>query len=1018
MTRSRLLLVSNNHVLGLDGAGDQLAPVVIVTDAWYTWLADQHIQSFSFRHPLGTFTARRERKRYGWYWYAYRKRAGRLYKAYLGKTEELTLERLNAAAAALTGKGNHDDGPQKRPDEPDASVPQISSDTVDSKDLFFLIPTSAFTSPTEPAQATKHNLPAQLTPLIGREQEVAAACALLRQPEVRLLTLTGTGGVGKTRLGFEVASEMIDDFADGACFVSLAPISDPDLVLPTIAQTLGLRELGDQPFVERLIAYLHEKDLLLFLDNFEQVIGAAPTLIALLGRCLSLKLLVTSREVLRVRGEQEFPVLPLALPDLSHLPEPEAVSQYAAVALFLQRVRSVNPDFQITTANARAIAAICTRLDGLPLVLELAAARLKLLSPQALLARLEHRLALLTQGPRDVHTRQQTLRNTLAWSYDLLNAQEQRLFRRLAVFVSGCTLEAVEAVCKALGEETVNVFDGVASLRDKSLVQQQSAQRDEEPRLLMLETIREYGLEVLSTSGERERTRRAHAQYYLALAQEIEPKLGDPQPAVWLERLECEHDNLRAAMRWSLEGGEASPDTEDGREMALRFGVALRSFWVIHGHWSEGRAFLEQALAASEGTVTSVRAKALEAAVSLAIYQNDQERGEALCRESLVLCRERGDTGGTASVLCLLGTCAWQRGDFAVARSLMEESLALCKEVNDKEFIAYLLSCLAGQATQQGEYAKAHAFLEESLAMDRELGNTRGIAISLRALALMLFISQGDPALARSLLEESLVLSRELGDKADIARCLSHSALVAIQQGDIATARRLSEESLLLHRETGDRWGIAWVLSIVAKVEACQGDHGAALALYEESLVIARKIGSKLTIAVCLEGMASVLETQGEPTQAARLWGAAEVLRETMGAPIWPVERAPYEHSVAATRNLLGARAFAAAWAEGRTMPLDQALAAQGPGKMPTLISAGQPSTPPAKSSATSPGGLTRRELEVLRLLTMGLTNVQIAEQLVISLPTVNTHVGSIYTKLGVTSRSAATRHAVEHHLV
>ncbi|HET8852502.1 MAG TPA: NB-ARC domain-containing protein, partial [Ktedonobacteraceae bacterium] len=311
MIRTRLPLVSNNHVLGPDEVGDQLAPVVVGSDAWYTWLADQHIQSFSFRHPLGTFTVRRERKRHGWYWYAYRKHTGRLRKAYLGKTEELTLERLNAIAVTLSG--NDDDSPQAHPDEPDASVPQISPDTFDNKDLFFLLPTSAFTYPTEGGQAPKHNLPAQLTPLIGREQEVAAACALLRQPEVRLLTLTGTGGVGKTCLGLQVATDLLKDFADGVCFVSLVTISDPELVIPTIAQTLGLSETRDQLFVERLAAHLHEKHLLLFLDNFEQVIRAAPVLTELLGRCPSLKILVTSREVLHVHGEQEFPVLPLAL---------------------------------------------------------------------------------------------------------------------------------------------------------------------------------------------------------------------------------------------------------------------------------------------------------------------------------------------------------------------------------------------------------------------------------------------------------------------------------------------------------------------------------------------------------------------------------------------------------------------------------------------------------------------------------------------------------------------------------
>ena len=1018
MARNRLPLISYNPIIRLDEAEDQPVPVVVGTDAWYSWLIDQHIQSFSFRHPLGTFTARRERKRQSWYWYAYRKRAGRLRKVYLGKAEDLTLERLNAAATVLNSQDKNDDGTQAHLDEPDRSASQIFSDSIDGKGQLFLAPAFSFTCPTETGQAIKHNLPTQLTALIGREQEVAAACAFLRQTEVHLLTLTGIGGVGKTCLGLQIATDLVKDFSDGVCFVSLASISDTDLVIPTIARTLGLRETGDQPFIELLAAFLHEKHLLLFLDNFEQVIDAAPALTELLGGCLFLKILVTSREVLRVRGEQEFLVLPLALPNLSHLPESEYVSQYAAVALFLLRARSFKPDFQITTANAKTIAAICIHLDGLPLALELAATRLKLLSPQALLARLEHRLQILTQGSRDAHIRHQTLRNTLQWSYDLLDAQEQRLFRRLAVFVGGCTPGALEAVCKASGDEMINVFDGVVSLLDKSLLQLEGTQRDEESRLTMLETVREYGLECLAVSGEMELTRQAHANYYLALAEEIELKPGDPQQAMWLEQLEREHDNLRAAMRWSLEEMEAGQNTEDRREIALRFGVALWSFWIVHSHWSEGRTFLERALAASEGVVTSVRAKALEAAASLAVYQIDHDRGETLCRENLAQCRDRGDTKGTAFSLSLLGTIAWQRGDFAVACALMEESLALYEEVGDKEYIASLLTCLGQLATPQGEYAKARAFLESSLAMERELGNVRGIAISLFSLALTLFVSQGDPAKVHSLLEESLVLSKELGDKANIAQCLSHSGLVTLQEGDPATARRLSLESLALHRETGNRWGISWVLSILARVEACQGDHTAALALYQESLAIARKIGSKLNIAFSLEGIASILVTQGEPVRTAWLWGAAEALRESIGAPIWPVERASYELSVAATRALLGERVFVTAWAEGRKMPLEQTLAEQGQATMPMLIPTGQPSTSQAKSRAASPARLTRREIEVLRLLTMGLTSAQIAGQLVISLATVNTHVGSIYTKLGVTSRSAATRYAVEHRLV
>jgi predicted ATPase/DNA-binding CsgD family transcriptional regulator len=1010
MTRSRLPLVSDNHVLGLDGAGDHSAPIVVGTDAWYTWLANQHIQSFSFRNLLGSFTARREHKGQGWYWYAYRKRAGKLCKAYLGKTEELSLKRLNAAAAALISQGTNDDDPQAIPDEPDEkSVLQVPLETVDGTGRLFLTSPSPFMSPTEPGSATIRNLPAQPTPLIGREQEVASARRLLCDPNVRLLTLTGAPGIGKTRLALQVATELLLDFADGVCFVPLALIKDPDQVIPTIAHGLYVWEV-DRPPLAYLKSYLQEQQLLLLLDNFEQLLPAAPLVAELLSACPDLKMLVTSREVLHLRAEHQFPVPHLALPDLKHLPDSETLPQYAAVDLFLQRAQAARPDFQLTRTNARTIAELCVRLDGLPLAIELAAARIKPLSPQALLAKLDRRLQVLTGGACDLPERQQTLRSTIQLSYDLLHAEEQQLFRRLSVFAGGCTLEAIEAVCITLDHGAAQVLDGVASLIDKSLVQQRE-QADSEQRLMMLETIREYGLEALASSGERECTRRAHAHYYLRLVEEVEPKPGEPEQAAWLERWEREHDNLRAAMQWSLERGE-------GGEMALRFGVALRSFWVIRGHWSEGRTFLERALAASEGPMIGVRAKALEVAASLAIYQGDHERGEALCQEGLAQCRARGDTRGTEFALYLLGTLAWQRGDFAVARSLLEESLALAREESDKEFIAHLLCDLAGMVTQQGEYAKAQALLGKSLAMHRELGNTRGSAYSLRALALTLFVAQGDLAMVHSLLEKSLMLSRELGEKPGMARCLSHAALVALQQGDAAAAHTLAEEGLALHRETGDRWGIAWVLSVVAKVEACQGEQAAARALYEESLAIARKIDSKLNMAVCLEGMASILAAQREQGRAARLWGAAEVLRETMGAPIWPVERAPYERSVAAARALLGERAFAAAWAEGRAMPLEQELVAQGPATMLAPIPAGQPSVPAAKSSVPSPAGLTRREHEVLRLLTMGQTNIQIAEQLVISLSTVNTHVGSIYTKLGVTSRAAATRYAIEHHLV
>ena len=605
---------------------------------------------------------------------------------------------------------------------------------------------------------SKHNLPVQPTPLIGREQDVEAALHLLQRPGVRLLTLMGPAGVGKTRLALQVAMELLDDFVDGVFFVPLAPLRDPAFVVPTIAHTLALQESRDLPFFNVLTAYLQDKHLLHLLDNFEQVLPAGPLLADLLSACPGLKLVVTSREVLHLRAEHLFPVPPLALPNLSHLPALETLAQYAAITLFTQRAQAIKPDFVLTKTNARVVAAICARLDGLPLAIELASARLILLSPQALLARLTHRLQVLTQGPSDLPERQQTLRKAMQWSYDLLRPEEQRLFWRLSIFAGGCTLEAVEAVCATLDNSAEEVLEGVALLINKSLLQQ--VEWKEAPRFVMLETIREYGLECLAAHGEIEDTLHAHATYYLALAEEAELGLTGTQQAIWMARLEQEYDNLRAALLWSVEQAETRND-ERCREMALRLAGALRRFWMMCSQMSEGRLLLGRALAGSEGVAASVRAKALIAAARLAIGQGDYHWSGMHCEESLVLCQELGD----------------------------------------------------------------------------------------------------------------------------------------------AARVRLEQE------------------------------------------------------------------------------------------------------------------AFAAAWAEGRTMTPEQALAEQGQATMlPPIPQAS--STAPANPKPTSLNGLTAREIEVLRLVATGLTSAQIAEQLVISLLTVNTHVRSIYSKLGVTSRSAATRYAVEHQLV
>src|SRR5438876_2376762 len=773
----------------------------------------------------------------------------------------------------------------------------------------------------------QHNLPAQATPLIGRKQEIQAVCALLRRPEVHLVTLMGTGGVGKTRLGLEVAADLLDEFADGAYFVPLAPISDPDLVVPTIAQVLGIKETGERPLLDLLKAYLRDKHMLLLLDNFEQILLAVTELSNLLADCLHLKVLVTSRAVLHIRGEHEFPVPPLALPDLTHLPGSEALAQYAAVALFLQCAQAARPDFQVTSANALVIAEICVRLDGLPLAIELAAARIKLLPPQALLARLDHRLQVLTSGAWDAPVRQQTLRNTLAWSYDLLDAEEQRLFRRLCVFAGGCTLEAVEGLSTALGERPAEVLDGVASLMDKSLLRQVERE-GQEPRLLMLETIREYGLEVLASAGEMESTRRAHAAYYLRLSEDAELELGGPQQTVWLERLEQEHDNLRAALQWSLVQAEGEGAREDGRsrEIALRLGGALRVFWVVHGHISEGRHFLERALAAREGSEASVRAMALNVTGHLAIIQSAYERAEPLCKESLALYRELEDQPGIAFSLFLLGSVSWTQGNMVAARTLTEEALAIGRQIDAMALTASSLFILGLVSSSQGEYARAHALFEEGLAIHRALGNKRGIAQILSQLAQVLFVSQADPARVSSLLEECLMDSQEVGFKEGIAAYYCVSGQLALSRKDLALARSLAEKSVVLYKEIGHRHGTANSLGVLGKVLATEGDYAAAQTLYEQGLAISCELGEQWVAAVFLVELGEVVAAQRQLAWAAQLWGAAEALRDAFGVPIPLVQRAEYERSVSAARVHLGERAFAAAWAQGQSMMPVQAL--------------------------------------------------------------------------------------------
>jgi predicted ATPase len=716
-------------------------------------------------------------------------------------------------------------------------------------------------------------LPVQATSFIGRDREVADVAALLRRGDVRLLTLTGPGGVGKTRLALRVASELSGTFPDGIAFVSLASLVDPQHVVGMVAAMLGVKESGATSLDQSVIQYLRHRHMLVVLDNFEHLQSAAPFVAQLVAACPYLRVLVTSRALLHLSAEQRYEVPPLPAPAEDQLGDLETLARHEAVSLFVARSQAVHDRFVLTPTNAAAVGAICRYLDGLPLAIELAAARTRVFPPSTLLSRLSRRFEVLAGGTRDHAARHQTLRGAIDWSYALLSPHEQRLFARLSIFAAGCTFEAMRAICAPHGGP--DLLDALEALVDNSLVRQEGEQ---DARFAMLETIRAYAAEKLAEQGEHDAVGQRHAEFFLALALEIEPELTGPRQSEALTRLERELDNLRGALGWLRDHGRAAD--------ALRLAGALYGLWLVRGQCSEARHWLEEGLARCEGVAPGVRAGALWTLGGIAVELGDNERATGVLEEALALFQALGDDGGGARTLNLLGVAAWRQGAYARAIALYEEALRLATALHDRRERAVALGYLGVVATHQGDFSLARRRLEEALALQRTRGDRHGVMHVLINLGYDATL-RGDLREAESMFEEVLATAREFGMKRHLAYALENLGNIATLQDDHARAATRLHEGLLLGQELGDQHLLLYLLSDLTKLEAARG----------------------------------------RAERSARLGGAVTALRGQLGIPMSPAEDHSRELYLGRARETLGEAGFNRAWEDGQAMGLQEAMA-------------------------------------------------------------------------------------------
>ena len=929
--------------------------------------------------------------------------------------------------------------------------------------------------------ASQRRLPVPLTPLVGREDVIGAVESLLVRSDVRLLTLTGPPGTGKTRVALAAASgaTVAAAFDDGVSFVPLAPLRDARKVSAAMAAGLGLVLPPGEPADVAVQQHLEDRKLLLVLDNFEHLVRAAPALTQLLQRCPAVTLLVTSRARLHVYGEYAFPILPLSLPHSPGSRERvplDVLQQSEAVRLFVTRAQAVQPTFALDEVNGPVVAAICRRLDGLPLAIELAAARVRVRPPRARLASLDRWLPLLTDGPRDVPPRQQSFHAAVAASYDLLSDAERRLFRRLGVFVGGCTLEAAAAVCAAPGAPDGRSLDELTVLADHSLIHFRAPAgelgvRSGEARVELLGVIREYALDRLAAAGEQRVTRQAHAAQYLALAEEADLHLRGPDQLSWLTRLDREHDNVRAALQWCAGGDEAgtaievSGDAAPGRgdlppcqsdaadpraadpgaaeaaamavALGLRLATAVSHYWYLRGHFAEGRRWLKRLLdraAAAPGQQDTAYARALAAAGTLAWSQTDLDAARDLFERSHALARTLDDLPTVGATLHGLGQVWRSAGDIDRARRYYAESLAIRQELGDASGMAATLLQFGHLAARVGSHDDAVRQYGQSLALRKRIGDRDGIAACTTYLGLTAYL-EGDYAAAQEHCERALRLWREIGDLRGRAEALRYLGMALHAQGQHATAHAHYRQSLHDRRSIGESMGVAQSLLSLAELALDVGDPQRAVAQLRKAVLRFWKLHDRHMVAVCLIVFAQLTTAQQDWRRAARLLGAADLLFGGTGSALWLSDRRRYEQAHHAAAAALDPADFAAAHAEGRTLTLDGALAV-ALGRMPRSVASGvlpasRDTEWPSRADQPSADGrrrrplpdspatvLSRQETAVAELIAHGLTNREIAARLRIAQRTAAWHVEHVIAKLGLRSRVQVGVWAATHDLL